>query len=193
MGFTPTAGRTAGDAGALAAQVYDRRTIRLHWLTAALVAALWVIAQLIDDFPKGLPRISARSTHIILGVLLAVVVARRIGWRVRHGQRLAVPGPRWLAVTAVAAHGLLYVGLVAVLLLGVANAWVRGDNLFGLFAIPKLLAGHAQLKPAVESLHKYLANALVILAALHGLAALVHHFYLKDDVLRRMLGRKRPS
>ncbi len=189
MDSTPTAGVAAGDPTAPRPGSYDRRTIRLHWLTAALVAALWVVGQVIDDFPKGMPRIGARSTHITLGVLLALVVARRIWWRAVHGRRLAVPGPRWLDAAAGAAHRLLYVGLVAVLLLGIANAWARGDNLFGLFAIPKLLPGHPQLRPAIESLHSLLANALVIVAALHALAALFHHFWLKDDVLRRMLGR----
>ena len=97
-------GLAAGNSTALSAETYDRRTIRLHWLTAALVAALWIIAQFIDDFPRGMPRIGARSTHIILGVLLALVVARRIGWRVLHGHRLAVPGPRWIAAVAGATH-----------------------------------------------------------------------------------------
>ncbi len=172
-----------------AAAKHDPRTIRLHWWTAALVALLWIIAQVIDDFPRGLPRVSARSTHIVLGFVLVLVVARRIAWRARQGSRLAVPGPHWMAIAARAAHHLLYAGLVVVLLLGITNAWVRGDNLFGLVAIPKLLPGHAQLRPTIESLHKVLANALVIVAALHALAALYHHFRLKDDVLRRMLPR----
>ena len=32
---------------------YDRRTIQLHWVTAALVGLLWAIAQIVDFFPKG--------------------------------------------------------------------------------------------------------------------------------------------
>jgi len=136
-----------------------------------------------------MPRLGVRSTQIILGVKLAVVVTRRIWWRALHGRRLARPGPGWVAAAARATHGLLYVGLVLVLLLGIANAWTRGDNLFGLVVIPKLSPGHAQLRPAIESLHKLLANGLVIAAGLHALVALLHHFWFKDDVLRRMLGR----
>ncbi len=186
---TPTASPASGDSTLPRAETYDRRTIHLHWLTAVLVAATWVLAEVIDDFPRGMPRIGARSTHIILGVLLIVVVARRVWWRVWHGQRLAVPGPRWLTSIAAAAHLLLYAGLVVVLMVGVANAWARGDTLFGLVAIPKLLPSHTQLKPTLESLHRFMANALVIAAAAHALAACLHHFYLKDEVLRRMLGR----
>jgi len=36
-------------------------------------------------------------------------------------------------------------------------------------------------------MHEVLANALVILAGLHALAALAHHWLLKDRTLLRML------
>src|SRR5579864_1116466 len=67
---------------------YDRRTILLHWITAALVVLLWVIAQVIDLFLKRAPRIAARSVHIVLGLLLGVVLLIRIAWRTRSGRRL---------------------------------------------------------------------------------------------------------
>ena len=78
---------------------YDRRTIILHWVTAALVVLLWGIAQVIDLFPKGSPRIAARSVHITLGLLLGVVLVMRILWRTRRGRRLPLlssgpPGTR---------------------------------------------------------------------------------------------------
>jgi cytochrome b561 len=167
---------------------YDTCTIRLHWLTAGLVVTLWGIAQIIDDFPTGMPRISARSTHILLGIALVVVVAIRVRWRMTGSRRLMPVGPAALASLATTTHRLLYAGLIAVLLLGMANAWTRGDTLFRLVTIPKLLPEHSHLKPTIENLHKYFANGLVILAALHALAALFHHYRLKNSVLRRMLG-----
>jgi cytochrome b561 len=39
----------------------------------------------------------------------------------------------------------------------------------------------------MEYFHMTFANALVILAAAHALVAVVHHFILRDGVLRRML------
>ena len=75
------------------------------------------------------------------------------------------------------------------LLLGIVNAWARGDKLFGLVVLPKLLPGRPQLRQTIESLQNVLANGLVIAAGLHALVALLHHFWFKDDVLRRMLGR----
>jgi cytochrome b561 len=166
---------------------YDRRTIQLHWVTAALVGLLWGIAQVIDLFPKGAPRITVRSMHIVLGVLLGVVLLMRIVWRTRSGRRLPPANDGVVGYVARIAHFALYAGLVSVVLLGISNAWARGDSIFGLFGIPKLYPGNPHLKPAIEDLHKTFANALVILAAAHALAAVVHHFILRDGVLRRML------
>ena len=90
-------------------------------------------------------------------------------------------------------HWALYAGLAAAVLLGISNAWTRGDSIFSLFSIPKLYPGNPQLKATIENLHKTFANALVILAVAHALAALVHHFILRDGVLRRMLPGSRPQ
>ena len=53
----------------VAAFAYDRRTIRMHWISAALVIALWCLGQTIDWFPRGTPRSLARSVHIALKAL----------------------------------------------------------------------------------------------------------------------------
>ncbi|MDE1924091.1 MAG: cytochrome b/b6 domain-containing protein, partial [Gammaproteobacteria bacterium] len=73
----------AATATAVHAEHYDPTTIRLHWLTAALVVTLWIAGKTIDWFAKGDPRIYARSTHIAIGLVLALVVVTRIVWRVR--------------------------------------------------------------------------------------------------------------
>ncbi|MGH8202890.1 MAG: cytochrome b/b6 domain-containing protein, partial [Steroidobacteraceae bacterium] len=56
------------------AVTYDRLSIVLHWLTAGLVVVLWTLGQTIDFFPKGAPKIDARSVHITLGATLALVL-----------------------------------------------------------------------------------------------------------------------
>lgn len=179
-------------AGAMSTEVsYDRRTIQLHWATAVLVTVLWIIAQVIDWFPKGAPKIAVRSTHIVLGVLLGFVLLMRIVWRSVSGRRLLPANAGVMGHITRIVHWLLYAGLVSVVLLGITNAWARGDSLFSLFHIPKLYPANPQLKPTVESLHKTFANALAIVAGAHALAAVVHHFILRDGVLRRMVPGRR--
>jgi cytochrome b561 len=161
----------------------------LHWITAVLVVILWTLGQTIDWFPKGSARIGARSTHICVGALLALVLAWRISWRFGGGARLAPAGSRWFDAIATLTHRLLYVLLVGTVALGVANAWVRGDSILGLSAIPAFDPGNRGLQNAVESLHALCANSAIAVAGLHAAAALFHHYVLKDDVLRRMLPR----
>lgn len=69
---------------------YDTRTMLFHWLTAALVVLQWIGAKTIDWFPRGTLRVDARSVHITVGVLLALVLVARIVWRATGGG-----GCRW--------------------------------------------------------------------------------------------------
>lgn len=167
---------------------YDRRTIVLHWLTVALVVSLWVLGQTIDWFPKGNPRIFARSTHISLGVALAIVLVARVHWRFgSRAVRLPPAGLGWPDKLATILHWLLYAMLIVTVALGIANAWVRGDTIYNLFRIQPFDANNKSLRETVEDLHGLAANTLLIVAFFHAIAALLHHFVLKDGVLRRML------
>jgi cytochrome b561 len=169
---------------------YDRRTIVLHWAVAAIVVLMWCLGQTIDAFPRGAPRVSARSAHILLGVFLLFLVLLRIGWRLFGGRRLPPQAKSTAQRAASAGHVLLYALLLAGMLLGLANAWVRGDSIFDLFAIPKFDPGNKALQKRCEDLHALFVNALVIAAAGHAAMALIHHRVWHDGVLRRMwLGR----
>ena len=69
-------------------QQYDARTIRLHWLTAGLVIALWCLGETIAWSPRGSARVFARSVHISLGAVLAGVLGVPVWGRVPAGARL---------------------------------------------------------------------------------------------------------
>lgn len=164
---------------------YDSRTVLYHWLSAVLVLALWVAGQTIDFFPRGTPRITARSLHITFGVMLLVLVALRLAWRVRGGVRLP-PVAGLAGRVAPVYHKALYLLLIAVLVLGVACVWIRGDNIFNLFTVPSIAPDNKALRHDAVELHGLLANILLGAAGLHALAALWHQFVLKDSLLTRM-------
>jgi len=170
--------------------IYDIRSIRLHWITAALVIALWCLGQTIDWFPKGNIRIAARSVHICLGAVLGLILCYRLWWRVGGGRRLPPTGPGMVQALSTVVHFALYATLLGAVALGVANAWVRGDNLFNLFTVPAFDPGNKALRGQVEDLHALLANVLLGLAGFHAVSGVAHHFIWKDDVLRRMLPTK---
>jgi len=168
-------------------QRYDVKTIWLHWLTAVLVIGLWCLGQTIDWFPRGTARVYARSTHISVGALLGTVLLYRIWWRATAGEHLSAAGSAGLKIIAKSMHVALYVCMLATVALGMANALVRGDNLFYLFKLPAVVGNNKALRATVEDYHACAANLLLILAGLHAAAGLVHQYILKVDVLGRML------
>lgn len=169
------------------ARQYDGRTIALHWATAGLIAAQWGIAQVIDLFPAGPPRVAVRSTHIVLGLLLAAVLLGRLAWRATEGRRLPAADQDPLHLVAKATHWTLYALLAAVLALGVVTTWARGDSIFGLFRLPKLDPADPHLGEWLLGIHGTAVTVLLALAAVHAGAALWHHYAWRDGVLRRML------
>jgi len=169
-----------------APESYDRHTIALHWITAALVLLLWGSAQLIDFFAKGAPRWNMLGVHMTLGVILAVILLRRVFWRFTAGTRLPPADAGWRGRAAVATHFLLYGLLIAQVLLGFANAWVRGEHVYTWFVIPAFDPADKDLRHNVGELHELGANLILIVAGLHAAAGLFHHYMLRDGVLRRM-------
>jgi cytochrome b561 len=166
---------------------YDRMTIALHWITAALVATAWLLAQVIDVFAAQTWQVAMGSTHISLGVLLIAVLAVRVLWRRIGGATLPAFDPGWQGKAATAMHHLLYLAVAVLLLGGLANLWARGASIYGLFEVPALFANDRAIRRLIGGLHELAANAVLILAGLHAAMALVHHYVLKDGVLRRML------
>lgn len=163
---------------------YDRTTIALHWATAVLVAVLWIIGQSADWLPRGPVRLGYWSAHVVLGFALAAVLVGRLAWRAGAGRRLPAADRGLLHFVAKATHGGLYALLIAVVALGVANAFVRGFSLFGLANLPQI--GDPELKRPLTQWHEWAANAVLALALVHAGAGLVHHYLWRDGLLRRM-------
>ena len=86
-------------------------------------------------------------------------------------------------------HGALYMLLFTQIVLGFMFRWAQQEpfSFFGLFDLAVLVHVDPLLKNALGELHINIAWALIILALLHALAALIHHYFLGDNVLRRML------
>ena len=174
----------AGDDGSN----YDGVAIALHWLTALLVVANFVLSQVWDWFPdetKGW----MEDAHMSFGVLLAAVVIARIVWRLVPGHQMSSLEAGWMRVTSKATHYLLYGLLIGEAALGFAFRWGGGRPMvfFGT-GIPPLIGEMARpLRHQLRELHEWIGWAIILLALIHALAALYHHYVLKDRVLRRML------
>ncbi|HYG43923.1 MAG TPA: cytochrome b [Bordetella sp.] len=174
-----------------APSAYDPGTIVLHWLTALLVVALFAMAQVWESMPHGTPmRKSLQGLHVSLGLLLTAVIVLRMAWRATGGQRLAPASHGVLQVSAKTMHYALYLLLAAQIVLGFLFRWAQGEpfTFFGWFSIPKLLPLTRDQRHVFGDLHNLVAWLIIVLAGLHALAALFHHYLLRDGLLRRMWG-----
>jgi cytochrome b561 len=171
---------------------YDGVTVALHWLLAALVLALWLIGTFLEDLvPKGALRFGVWSAHFDLGFLFTGVIIALLAWRHTRGRQLPVEDPGPLHVLAKTTHAALYLLLFVIAGLGIANALVRGVSLGGPLALPKL--GDPEWRRPLTHWHGLAANLLMAVALFHAVAALVHHYFWHDGILRRILPVLHPS
>jgi cytochrome b561 len=95
---------------------------------------------------------------------------------------------RWGERAGVMMHYALYGLVIAVIVLGVAVQFARGDALpVFWFEIGSPWPADRALARTLKEIHEVLANGLIIFAGLHALAALIHHWILRDRTLLRML------
>ena len=173
----------AGDDGT----TYDGVTIALHWATAFLVFANFILSQVWDWFAKPTKGF-LEDTHMSFGVLLTLVILARLVWRWLPGHQVAAVEAGWMRIASKVTHYSLYAMLVAEAALGFVFRWGAGRPmaLFGT-GIPPLIA--KMPRPVTRQLrefHEWIGWAIVIVALLHAAAALYHHYVLKDRVLARM-------
>ena len=171
----------------------------LHWTTVVLVAVVWTLGTFGDELSEGPARDAGLLAHIWIGLIILMIAAIRVPWRIANPPPKAVSTEfaRWLIewtdpVSRIM-HYVLYALLVAVPAFGIALQFAQGHPLplFGLAEIPSPWVADKAFAHSVKEVHEVSANVLVILAVLHMTAALVHHIVFGDSTLRRMLPRIR--
>ena len=162
----------------------------LHWLIVIFVITQFTLFALFDDLPAGARKLTLLARHKSVGITILMLALLRLAWRSANPTPelpdTLKPYERRLARFT---HGLLYGLLFAVPLAGWTASSARGFPVswFGLFTLPDLVPKNKGLYDTLLDTHAFLAWTLGAVAIIHLLAALKHHFVLKDDVLRRML------
>lgn len=172
---------------------YDATAIFLHWATALLVAAIWLLAEAWGfTAPHSAPRAELRSLHVSLGLVLLVVLVARILWRTGPSRRPPPIDTGWQEWAARGVHLALYLALAVQVVTGILTRWGVHDplSLFGWFTIPAPVEFTRSVTHGIFSVHGTVANLILILVGLHAAAALAHHYLWRDGTLRRMLPRR---
>jgi cytochrome b561 len=177
----------ASAARSTAAEGYGAGAIAFHWTMFLLVVVVGILGLLHDSWPKRTQAFWI-NVHAMLGLLLWVTLIARMWWRSRHTPPVLPSGVgnllrRWSVPVHLALYALMFITPIV----GVVTFIWHGRIFdFGLFHLDFGVRSNRAVFRPTEDIHGYLAYALFALAGLHAMAALWHHFFLRNGVLGRM-------
>ena len=173
-------------------QRYGAASQSLHWLTALLLLTAFIYGPGGSEHSVyAASRDAERQLHETLGMAVFAISALRLTWRWFAHRPIPGAQPRWMRVASKVAHGMLYFLLFALPMTAIAGAWLEGHSitLLANIVLPSPVPASHALGDTIATIHTWLGDAIVWLAGAHALAALGHHFLLKDRVLVSMLPR----
>lgn len=155
---------------------YTATQILLHWVIAVLVVLQLVIGEDIKPAYRALSQGSSPTSddlfnaniHVYVGLLVLLLAVWRLAIRLVNGVPTPPPEENILLTRiAMATHFLLYLFIFGMPITG-SLAWY-----FDLGAMGEV--------------HEFAKPVIIIAVGLHAAAALWQHFFVKSDVLVRML------
>lgn len=169
---------------------YHPLSIGAHWLTLLLLIAVYGLIELRDVYPKGSdPRAAMEAWHYTLGMTVFGLVFIRLALSaVFRAPPIAPRPPKWQRSLAKPMHWVLYGFLLVMPLLGWLTVSANGRPLpfFG-WELPALIGPNKALGRNIKEVHETIGVLGYYLIGLHALAALFHHYFMRDDTLQRML------
>jgi cytochrome b561 len=169
---------------------YGSLSIGLHWLMLLLIVAVYACIDLRGYYPKGSDAREALKTwHFMLGLSIFSLVWLRLFFNITSPTPRIKPNPpKWQSLSAKLMHVALYVLMIAMPLLGWLLLSASGKSIpfFGL-ELPALVAKNKDLADLVKDIHETGGTLGYFLIRLHAIAAIYHHYFLRDNTLKHML------
>jgi cytochrome b561 len=174
-------------------EIYSPPARRFHWWTVALILiqaplGLYMayrgnIQGIFDDLTNTL-----YSSHKLLGIIIFFLVLARLLYRLVHGAPSHEPTITWWQrIASQLNHWGMYLLLLAIPIAGyIGISQYPALNIFGI-SLPGIVAENQDAAARTFRVHFLLAMLLVLMVAVHVMAALFHYFIRKDNVLARML------
>jgi cytochrome b561 len=159
----------------------------LHWAVALMLVCMVAAGLTFTSMERGDERTALAGLHKSFGLLLLLLMTVRLLWKFRNTAPADPAGtPGWQSVAARLTHWLLYAAVYSQLTIGILVAGQRPIAFFGLFEFGPILEQNEEQHELFEALHELGWITIAVLTGAHVLAALYHHFWKKDDVLRRI-------
>lgn len=167
---------------------YTTPAIVLHWLLALLIIGNLALGLYMTGLPFSPTRLQFYNWHKWAGVMILVLSALRLLWRLTHRPPAPAAMPAWQARTAHGVHLALYALFFALPLSGWAYSSAAGFPvvLFGVWPLPDFVPVDRELSETLKPVHEWLGLGMGALLLAHVAGALKHQFVDRDGLLRRM-------
>lgn len=173
---------------------YGSLSIGLHWLMFLLFIGVYGSIELRELFEKGSdPREMLKSWHFMLGILVFALVWLRIAARFTGPTPAITPEPEKIQrLAGKLLHLALYVLMIAMPISGYLLLSAAGKPIpfFGL-ELPALIDTDKELAKQIKEVHEFVGSTGYFLIGAHFVAALYHHFIVRDNTMTRMLPQKK--
>lgn len=159
-----------------------------HWIIFLLLFCMIIFGYFLDDIPKDY-QATAFNLHKLTGLTILLLMLLRMFWAFIN-ERPALPMGTSLTAKILerVMQVVLYLVVFAMPMVGWIGSCAKGrPPHLGSVDLNLPVPLDKSLGHAMFEMHSLLAITLIVLVSLHALAALYHHFVLKDDVLKRML------
>ena len=169
---------------------YGSLSIAMHWLMFLLLIGVYACIELRELYPKGSdPREALKTWHFTLGLTVFVLVWLRLALRLSQvTPSIAPPIPGWQNLLSKLVHFALY----ALMILMPVAGWLilSGEGkvipFYGL-ELPALMGKNKDLAHTLEEIHETAGQVGYFLIGFHAVAGLYHHYFMRDNTLKRML------
>jgi cytochrome b561 len=172
---------------------YGFIAIFLHWFMAFLIVGLVMLGLYMVSLPDAgfdMSKIFLILLHKEIGMVAFVLAIIRLFWRwVNPLPELADTVPLWQKISARFVHVALYGFMLALPLTGWLMSSAAGlpATFLGIFDLPDLMSPNIYRVQFFIDVHQYLSYGLITLIIIHICAALLHHFFYKDNTLKKIL------
>jgi len=175
---------------------YGSLQMSFHWAVFLLIVVAYAAMELKGFAARGGSlRALLLTVHYTAGVSVLLLMLLRLVVKGFSTAPDIVPAPpHWQVFLAKLVHVILYIMFIGLPLLGVLSLYFGGKEwvFFG-YAMPISDLPNGRLQFVLKNLHELIANTGYFIIGLHALAALFHHYVVRDNTLIRMLPGKDKS
>ena len=167
---------------------YQKSQKIIHWLMAIAIMIDLRVAQKFGGEMDLWDRLESRADHATMGLIITFLLFLRIFLRYRY-RAPSFPSSmsKWQVFAAQAGHYGLYILMGALVLTGIVSATFASDPIMVFGSYDLAFANHnLNFFLIIRGIHEFCTNAIIALILIHILAAIYHHFILKDNTTSNM-------